>query len=110
MSTQLKITAGDKGYPLDFTLKNNDGTAYDLTGASLTFLVQLATDPAIKFSKPMVATGSPTAGTCRYSVDTGDFDLPGAYNAQIQVVTPAGVKVTWNDIGIFAAEALPLSV
>jgi hypothetical protein len=104
------VGQGDYGYELPFTLEDGNGNAVSLSGASLTFTVQDSQDP----SGTALFTGSMTvdnavAGTCHYTVASGDFPNPGTFLAQITATWPSTEVLTWSGITIIVEPKLPKS-
>lgn len=62
---------------MDVTLKNPDGTIYDLTGNTATKLHILLSD-GTRLVRTMVVQGAPTLGTLRYTWVTTDWDVASA--------------------------------
>jgi hypothetical protein len=107
--TNIEITQNDYGFALQFSLKNSDDSAYDLTGnTGIALLAQHVTDPALKVNGSMSVSGSPALGVVNYTVQLTDFPTAGAYRAQIQVSYASGT-VTFNDININVAPELPVT-
>jgi len=105
--TYIYVIQGDKLYDLNFTLKDSTGVAIDLTGnSSITLEVQDPQSSSLKFSGTMSVV-SATAGTCRYSVQSSDFNLPGQYNAEIRVDYTGGKRISFGDIIIVVQPTLP---
>src|SRR5579872_722272 len=93
MDTLISIVQGDYGYDLNFTCKDSAGVVVNLTGATLAFFAQSVFDGAVNFSNAMVIVGSPTLGTCKYTVQANDFIVPGSYNAEIQLNYGTGTEI-----------------
>jgi hypothetical protein len=88
----IQLVQNDTGFELSFTIKDGDGNAYDLTGASVEFHLS---DKAFenKVSGACSITDA-EAGLCKYTVQDGDLDLtPGKYLGELQI-TAAGKVVT----------------
>jgi hypothetical protein len=106
--TEIKVVKSDKGYDLNFTLQKSDGTALDLTGATLLLKVQKYDASAVKFSGSMAITNPPgTDGKCKYTVQATDFDVAGKYNGEIEVSYGTSQILTFTDILIEVLEELP---
>lgn len=105
MPTIIRYVQNDYGSPLAFNLQNADGSAFDLTGYSVTFRAQFGNTSGTKVSGAMAVTGA-AAGACTYTPQAADFDEAGSYNVQI-TATGASSAVTWNDIVVLAEPALP---
>lgn len=102
--TQITVVKNDKLYDLNFTLKNADGTAFNLTGYSLLFKVKKEGADAIKFSTAM-AIVSAAAGTCKYTVQDTNFNDTGIFNAEIQL-TKSSEIITFTEIRITVVEEI----
>jgi len=108
--TKIRTVQNDSGYSLQFTLQNNDGTAFDLTGNSkVEFLVQYGTAAALNVAGAMTVTGAATLGVVNYIVGAGVFDAAGEYNGAIRVTFASGRVVTFPDIDILVSPALPVT-
>ena len=106
--TQITVLKGDYGYDLNFVLQDTTGVVYDLTTAmSLLFRVQKPNGiEALKFANAMSVVAPATAGTCKYTTTSTDFNQTGVYNAEIQV-TFAGKVITFDSIEITAIPKIP---
>jgi len=106
--TEIKVIKGDKGYDLNFTLQKADGTALDLTGATLLFKCQKHDASTVKFSGSMTITNPPgTDGKCKYTVQATDFDEAGKYDGEIEVTYGSTQILTFTDILIEVVAELP---
>ena len=105
--TIIKTTAGDYNYILQFTLKDNDENALDLTGtATGTFRAQLQTGTALSV-EGAIALVTPASGVIKYTVQSGDFSTAGLYYGEIEIRFPTGEVSTFNDIVIEVKKQLP---
>src|SRR5579872_2884843 len=93
MDTLLSIVQGNHGFDWNFTLTDSAGVVVNLTGATLTFVSQSASDGTVNSTGAMAIVGSPTLGTCKYTVQANDFLIPGAFNAQINVNYGSGTEI-----------------
>ena len=96
--TNIEIVQSDAAYDLNFTLQDYAGNAMNITGATLALKVQKEHATSLKFTGSMsIVSGA--AGTCKYTVQSTDFDEAGKYDAEIevtistQVVTYTGIKI-----------------
>ena len=96
----------DKGYDLNFTLQKSDGTALNLTGATLKLKVQEHNASAVKFSGDMVIVVAAN-GTCKYTVAATDFDEAGKFYGEIEVTYGTSQILTFTDILIEVLSELP---
>lgn len=108
--TLIEVIQNDVLYDINFTLKDANDAAIDLTGATLLLKVQRQDDETgtLKFSGNMSIV-SPTAGTCKYTVASGDFDTIGDYHAEIEVTFAGGKVLTFPHITIKVLPQLPRS-
>lgn len=86
----LTIPKGDKGYYLNFTVKDNSGTAYDLTDYTITLKVWSINAPDTLLVSGACSIVVAASGTCRYNVADGDFDTEGTYMLELEL-TKSGV-------------------
>ncbi len=107
--TQINVTAGDKLYVLQFTLKDNDGNAIDLTSATGTCRAQFETGTAVAF-EGAIALVTAASGICKYTVQAGDFDTPGRYYAEIEMKFTTGEVTTFGDIVVISKRQLPRAI
>lgn len=106
IQTEIKVVQNDKLYSLNFTLQDSNGSAVDLTGATLRINTQRPAQTGIKFTGSMSIV-SAVAGTCAYVVQAGDFDETGKYYAEIQVTFGSGQVLTYPNIVINVLPELP---
>lgn len=104
--TEIKITKGDNKFDLNFTLKDYDGVAVNLTDATLKFKMQKPGTSTLKIDGTMNIV-SASAGTCKYTAVAGNFDTAGTYNAEIEVTYTSGQIITFSDIIIKVQGDLP---
>jgi len=104
--TEIKVVQNDKLYNLNFTLEDSNGSAVDLTGATLKINTQRPGSSTIKFTGSMSIVNA-AAGTCVYTVQAGDFDETGRYYAEIQVTFGSGQVLTYPNIVISVQPELP---
>jgi len=84
-SDNISIPKGTYGIDINFTVYNNDGTAYNLTGLTVKLHVWKAGIPGT-----LIVDGSCTlvvaaSGTCKYTVASGDFDTVGVYLWELEM-------------------------
>lgn len=104
--TSINVYQNDKGYDIDFTLKDANEVAVDLTGATLIFRTQKQGEAAQKFAGNMALVVA-ASGTCKYTVVDGDFDEAGDYYAEIQATFGGGKVITFGDIVVHVKPELP---
>jgi hypothetical protein len=103
--TKINVVQNDYGFDLNFTLQDYSGTAVNLSGATILFKAQKENNTSLKFSGSMSVV-SAVAGTCKYTVQNGDFSEVGTYSAEIQV-TIASQVITWTNIKVSVFAELP---
>lgn len=109
MTDILRTTAGDKGYAWIFTLKDNDGNALDLTGATGTFRAQIESGTALAINGAITLV-TPGSGICKYTVQQGELDTAGKYYAEIEILFTSGEISTFGDIVIEVKKQLPRTI
>lgn len=100
----LELEKGDFGYEITFTCQKSDGSAFDLTGYTVTFNVWEQGAPGTILLAGACSIISAIAGTCKYTVATGNFDSAGAYRGEIQA-TKTGVKQSFIPFSISVIES-----
>ena len=102
------VGQNDYGYQLPFTLEDGNGNAVNLSGATLTINVQDSQDAsdALLFTGTMTIQ-SAAAGTCYYTVASGNFPNPGTFLAQIVATWPSTEVLTWTGVKIIVEPQLP---
>jgi hypothetical protein len=113
------ITQGDLLPKLAATLKNTDGSPFNLTGCTVKFIYRPQGGSGAFVKKNASIVGSMTAGTVEYSWDLVDTSVPGSFVGQFEVTLPSASLLTFPngsyiDFRVAAqldsAEALPTSV
>lgn len=66
------LKKGDTRPVLEVALKNADGSAFDLTSATIKLLIEL--NNGTKLSRPMGIEGDPTDGVARYAWVAADWE------------------------------------
>jgi hypothetical protein len=105
----ITVTQNDFGYEIPFTLEDGNGDAQNLTGASLSLLLQDSQDP----DQELVTLGGTFAidsaldGTCHYVPIVSDFPTPGIFLAQVQASYSGTQVITWPVFQIIVVPALP---
>ena len=99
------ITQKDYGYDMNFTIKEASGTAYNLTGATLTLYWRHSEPPIynstdIDNKSGTMSIVSATAGTCKYTLQDGDFNWHGKYTAEILLHYTSTKEVPVNELTI----------
>jgi len=109
--TVTELIRNDKLFDLDFTVTDSDGVAVDLTGSLIRFKMALQGASTSKVSSTSVSITTATSGTCSYTVQSGDLDTSGLYNAELQIVysttTTAAKTITATLDNIRVVDDLP---
>ena len=89
----IHIPQGDFGFNLEFTITEDDDSAFDLTGYTVTikvwpkyFIGNLVVDSAGVIDVE-------ASGTCHYAVADGDFDDAGDFLIEVQL-TKTGTQAS----------------
>ncbi len=88
----LAFYKGDVNFDIEFQLKNQDGTPYDLTGHSARFKMSRDFTGTPKVDSNMAITDSPN-GLCQYKFINTDLDTVGRYNAEVEVTETVTGKI-----------------
>lgn len=87
-----KLFVGDYGFALNFTLKDGDGNAIDLTNAtSVTFKLIKENGTVLKTSGACTINTPKTLGTVFYTVLSTDLDEVGEFTYQIMITEAASI-------------------
>ena len=87
MATIYKFVSGDTSPQIEVTLTREDGTAVDLTDATVYLHIRAKGSPTVTLTKTANVTDA-TGGVLVVVWASGDLDLAaGAYDAEIEVVT-----------------------
>ena len=84
---------GDRLPSLNVTAVQSDGTAYDLTGATVVFNMRTADGVTVKVSRSNATLVSGPSGTVRYDWASSDLDTVGDYQGEFEA-TISGRKLT----------------
>lgn len=93
----FRIKRGDVRPVLEFQLTDDDGTAIDLTGASVQFLMKRGSN-APKVNKAATITTA-TEGRGQYAWVTSDTDEVGEYDGEFEVTHSDGDLETFPSDG-----------
>ena len=83
------------GLQQPFTIKTPDGTAFDLTGYTVTLYVFSA---ALLFSLVGILDADPTTGICYFTPIITDFATAGKYRFEVECTKAGAVVKTKNYI------------
>ena len=89
----IKLTKNDTLFDLNFTVKDSDGAALDLTGYTVTFNLS---DKNFKNKISGACTvDDAAAGLCHYEIQAGELNLePGEYLGELSLTTVGGKVIT----------------
>lgn len=96
---KIEVIKNDFGYVYQFALKEPDGSATNLTGATIRIRAQHSEDENSTLEKTISADTPLTNGIAMYTLEAGDFPIDGVYYAEIEV-TSAGKLVTYSGFTI----------
>ena len=90
---------GDLKPALQVTLKDGDGVAVNVTGATVKFSMRNQATRALKINEGTVTLVTAASGIVRYDWVAGDTDTPGLYDAEFEVTYagPAGPETFPNN-------------
>lgn len=96
---------GDRLPSLAVTAVQSDGTAYDLTGATVVFNMRDAETGTVKVSRSAAVLVSGAAGTLRYDWASADLDTVGLYEGEFEA-TISSRKLTIPTNGYISIRVL----
>jgi len=86
----IYIPSSDMGFNLNFTIKDANGSAYNLTGYTIKLKVWRAGQPGLLLVNGNCAIDDAANGTCHYTITATDFTSVGTFKAELEL-TKAGV-------------------
>lgn len=105
MATKIKLVQGDNLPYIKVSLKNADGTALDITSATVTLYFREAGSTTILSTITCTAVGNPTNGIVQFNFPGTTLNVePGMYEGEIEV-NFGGAKQTVYDILKFSVRA-----
>ena len=102
--TTTYIPSSDMGFNLNFTVKNADGSAHDLTGYTIKLKVWKVGQPGLLLVNGSCAINNAVDGTCHYAITAADFTSVGAFKAELEL-TKVGVIESTKTFGIEVMES-----
>jgi hypothetical protein len=92
---------------LNFTVKDSDSNAVNLTGTTIEFRMYIQGSTTSKIKRACTITDA-TAGTCTVAITTGDFDTIGLYLSELKVtLVGGGIVTTYPKQEILVVETAP---
>ncbi len=106
----LSFIEGNTLEGIQFTVKDRSDSSlpYDLTAATILFIVATNDKQTFIFSKACVIQGDPTLGICLYTPSSGNMDTIGNHLGEL-VITKGGNTGRYNQLQIVIEEKLPTS-
>ena len=107
-----EVVQNDYGYQIPFTLEDGNGNAVNLSGASMSLKVQSAQDPTgtnLSLGGGMFID-SASAGTCHYTVASGDFPNPGRFLTTVVATWSGSEVLTWIGPVLIVHPSLPQAI
>ena len=95
MTDTITTYKDDYGYDLDFTIKDSDGVARDITNYTVTLKVWQPETPTTLDINAACSIDIAANGTCHYTVQDGDLDASKTYYYELEL-TDTGVKESSN--------------
>lgn len=99
MTLQFLMKRGDTAPSLRATLRNPDGTAVDLTGATVRFLMRDRTSGTVRVGSAAIVTAA--SGIVQYDWQSADTATAGTYDAEFEATFPGGKIETFPNNGFF---------
>jgi hypothetical protein len=105
--TDLNIVKGTYGYNITLTLTDADGTAVNLTGATIKFKMAEKDAATLKVDGNCTILDA-VGGICYYTLVSADTDTAGLYKGEIEATWTSPAKVqTWKFSKIIMEADLP---
>jgi len=102
-----ELIRNDKLFDLEFQILDADGTAVDLTGYStIRFKMMIAGGDVLKINGVCSVTNA-IEGRCKYTIQDGDLDTAGDFDAEIEITYTSGKVITTGRFYIRILEDLP---
>ena len=89
----VEVVRNDVGIELEFTVKDKDGTAIDISTPTITLKASKEWGTSNKISAACTKT-TPASGECKYTFVSGDLDTEGDYIAALELDFGGGVVKT----------------
>ena len=102
--TTIYIPSSDAGFNLGFTIKDANGSAYNLTGYTIKLKVWRAGQPGLLLLNGSCDIDNATVGTCHYTITATDFTSVGIFKAELEL-TKIGVIESTGSFDIEVIES-----
>ena len=90
----LYVPKGDKGFPLTFTVQEDDGSAYDLTAYTVTLKVWRQGIPGSPIIESGCTISDAANGECYYIIQATDFTEKGDYLLELELTKTGVIEST----------------
>jgi hypothetical protein len=94
LSPDFAIKVGDRRPALRITCNQGDGTALDLTGATVTFSMKTRGGGPVKVSAQACTVITAASGIVEYRWAAADTDTAGDYDAEFRISLPGTLQTT----------------
>ena len=95
----MELRVGDYGYDITFNVKQSDGsTIQDLTGVTEIKFQVVTIDTFRNIVNGDCVIITPAAGTCKYTVQSGDFPTAGNYKGILRLTYATPKQVSTREI------------
>ncbi len=100
MADTYKYVQGDTGPQIQVSITDLDGTAVDLSGATVTLHFRAAGTTTVLFSRPLIITsGNAGLGVAVLQWATSDLNVDaGNYEGELETVLASGVRETRYEV------------
>lgn len=92
--TKVYIPVNDKGFNLNFTVKDATGTAYNLTDYTIKLKVWKVSNPGTLLVTGTCVIVIAANGTCYYNVAASDFTSIGSFKAELELTKTGVIEST----------------
>jgi hypothetical protein len=101
---QIIIPQKDKGYAIAFTVEYANATPRDLSGYTVNMKAWSPTIPGTLIVNNTCTPVNASAGTCTYTIASGDFNTVGLYYGELEL-TAAGIQESTETFKIIVGES-----
>jgi hypothetical protein len=91
---KIYIPKGDKGYNINFTVRDSSGNAYTITTYTITLKVWKPGHPESLVFSGACVIDSGVLGTCHYVVASGNFDSIGKFMGELELTKTGVIEST----------------